>query len=327
MKKNRLALLLALLLLLSLLTACGGAASGGNMDATANSASMDAGAPEAMPAANADSAASDDSLATQASGSNSSAQTGHVLENAKVILTADLNAETQKFEETDAAIRALIDQLGGYIEYNSTEGSAGYRYASYTVRVPRAQYSAFLSQVGTLCSVTYRSESAEDISEQYFDRETRLKAQTTKRDRLLALLAQATKMEDIIALESALADVQVEIEALTGELRRYDSLVDFSTIRLSLHEVRDLTALPEESSFLSDIKLAFHNGTRGLVSFFQGLVLLLIGGWPFFVVLIVLLLIVLRIFKRRRAKKQQENAFFTAPPPSADDRPDDPPSP
>lgn len=324
MKKKRLALLLSLLVLLSLLTACGGAASN-DTGATANSAAMDAAV--SKPVENADLAVSAGGLATQADGGDSAAQTGHVLENAKVILTADLNAETQKFEETDAAIRALINQLGGYIEYNSTEGSAGYRYASYTVRVPRAQYSTFLSQVGTLCSVTYRSESAEDISEQYFDRETRLKAQTTKRDRLLALLAQATKMEDIIALESALADVQVEIEALTGELRRYDSLVDFSTIHLSLHEVRDLTALPEESSFLSDIKLAFHNGTRGLVSFFQGLVLLLIGGWPFFVVLIVLLLIVLRIFKRRRAKKQQENTFFTAPPPSAEDRSDDPPSP
>ena len=51
-------------------------------------------------------------------------------------------------------------------------------------------------------------------------------------------------MEDIIALESALSETELQIEYLTGSLRRYDSLVGYSTVNLQLREVYRL-AQPE----------------------------------------------------------------------------------
>ena len=314
MKKRLFALSLSLLLLMTLLSGCGSSADGNTSSAASADLMMDSGAAyDTAAAETTEAAAADAVFASDRAASTNRSGVPAALQNAKVILRANLDAETREFDEADASIQALIDKLGGYIESSSVEGSAGYRYASYTVRVPRAQYETFLEQVGTLCSVTYRSRSAEDVSEQYFDRETRLKAQTTKRDRLLALLEKAEKMEDIIQLESALADVQVEIEALTGELRHYDSLVDFSTIYLSLREVRDL----------SDVKLTFRRSLRGIVDFAQGLVLLFVGGWPVLVFAAVVIWIVLRVVKRRRAKKSAADAFFTPVTPNYEEKPKD----
>lgn len=322
MKKRLFALSLSLLLLMTLLSGCGSSADGNTSSAASADLMMDSGAAyDTAAAETTEAAAAGAVFASDRAASTNSSGVPAALQNAKVILRANLDAETREFDEADTSIQALIDKLGGYIESSSVEGSAGYRYASYTVRVPRAQYETFLEQVGTLCSVTYRSRSAEDVSEQYFDRETRLKAQTTKRDRLLALLEKAEKMEDIIQLESALADVQVEIEALTGELRHYDSLVDFSTIYLSLREVRDLSDVPEESSFLSDVKLTFRRSLRGIVDFAQGLVLLFVGGWPVLVFAAVVIWIVLRVVKRRRAKKSAVDAFFTPVTPNYEEKP------
>ena len=45
---------------------------------------------------------------------------------------------------------------------------------------------------------------------------------------------KAETMEDIISLETALSDVEYEIEQLSSTLNRYDSLVSFATIRLDL---------------------------------------------------------------------------------------------
>lgn len=65
--------------------------------------------------------------------------------------------------------------------------------------------------------VTGQNEYKDDVSEAYYDTEARLKTQQTKLDRLHALLEQAATMEDIIALETALSETELQIEYLTGK--------------------------------------------------------------------------------------------------------------
>lgn len=289
MKRKFLALLLMLTLCLSL-TACGGSAASG---ATAAEA-----APQAMDSA-ADVEGAGFSYAN-AGGADFSA----VRANAKLILSANVEAEATDFETTDGAIQQLTAQAGGYIESSAVGGSVGYRWANYTLRVPQEKFETFLSQIGDTCHVTYTNRETTDVTEQYYDTEVRLATQTTKQERLLALLEKADKMEDIIALESALADVNYEIETLTGSLRHYDNLVGFSTICLNLSEVRDLTAVQETPSFGSELKQAFLSGSRGFVNFLQNLLLLLAACWPFLVVLIAAVIAVLLLLRRRKIARR-----------------------
>ena len=100
----------------------------------------------------------------------------------------------------------------------------------------------FLDQAGQAAHVTSRDEYAEDVSEAYYDNESRLSTQRTKLERLQLLLSQATVMEDIIALETAISETELEIEHLTGSLRKYDSLVGYSTVTLRLQEVYRLSS-------------------------------------------------------------------------------------
>ena len=95
-----------------------------------------------------------------------------------------------------------------------------------------------------------KTESTENISTQYYDTEARLKTLRTKQERLQALLAEAEVMEDIISLESALSDVEYEIEQYSSTMNQYDSLVSFSTIDLTLQEVTKVTEEPGETSSL-----------------------------------------------------------------------------
>ena len=85
-----------------------------------------------------------------------------------------------------------------------------------SLRIPQEKFEAFYEQLGSSVHVVYSSRSSEDVTEQYTDIETRLATLTTKHERLLALLDQADKMEDIISLENALADCEYEIDSLTG---------------------------------------------------------------------------------------------------------------
>lgn len=196
---------------------------------------------------------------------------------AKLIRRAELSIQTEQFDQSKEALDKLVFSCGGYFENASVYGG-GWRdaYASrsgdYTVRVPAEKYDQFLSGTGGLGYVVSKSENSEDVGERYYDTEARLKTQRTKRDRLLALLERAESMEDIIALEGALSDVEYQIEQYSSELNRYDALINFSTFHIYLDEVGRVTQEVGETSSLGQrmsagVQTSFRNLGEGFQNF------------------------------------------------------------
>lgn len=303
--KRGFAWLLTLLALLGLLSGCGG---GGDTAAADTATSADT--------ADNGTAASGGSYGawaeTEVAEDSGQAEDGASdrLENAKMIYTARMEVETTGFDAADADLRTLVEVLGGYFEQAAVHNyGSGYRSGDYTVRIPADQFQAFLDQVGTICHVTYKEEDSENVSEAYYDAESRLVTQQTKLERLQALLAQAENMEDIITIESAISDTELEIEQLTGTLRRYDSLVDFSTVYITLQEVYQLSNVEEPATtFGSRMSTAFASGWRGFVSALEGLAVALAYGWVWLLLLVVIGVVVGRILWKRKHQGQRPDA-------------------
>ena len=285
MKKRLLPLFLALLLSLS---ACGSSSGGTANSAAAGDASADNGWAEAAMDA-----------ADTAGGADFSA----VRRNAKLILHAALSLETQDFEKSAADIEKMTAEAGGYIESSGTYGDTGSRSANYTLRVPQEKFEQFYAQLGENMHVVSRSRSSEDVTEQYTDIETRLATLQTKHERLLSLLEKADKMEDIIALENALADCEYEIDSLTGSKRRYDDLVGFSTFYINLREVQTLTATADGTGFGAQLTQAAKTGARGLADVVRGTILGVVMFWPAVILLIAGTAAGVILHRRRKAKR------------------------
>ena len=228
------------------------------------------------------------------------------LENARMIYTARMEVETTAFDTAAADLRTLVEILGGYFEQAAVHNyGSGYRSGDYTVRVPADQFHPFLERVGTICHVTYKEEGSENVSEAYYDAESRLVTQQTKLERLQNLLAQAENMEDIITIESAISDTELEIERLTGTLRQYDALVDYATVHLSLQEVYQLSNVEEPAtSFASRMGAAFASGWRGFVSALESLAVTLAYGWVWLLLLVVIGAVAGRILWKRKHRGQ-----------------------
>lgn len=260
MKRRRFALMLSLLTLL--LTSCGGGAS---MDAAAPASSVPAEKVTGDYYYSMDTEVNDS--ASQEFPSNPVYQDP----DAKLIREAKLHIQTTEFDQAAARLEEQVAELGGYFQNASLDGGSyrnvnASRRGDYIIRIPAEHYESFLSQSGELGYVTYRNESTQNIGEQYYDTEARLKTKKTKQERLLTLLAKAETMEDIITLESALSDVEYEIEQLSSTLNRYDSLVGFSTIRLSLDEVHKVTEQTGVTDSLGQrMSKGFSSSVQGLV--------------------------------------------------------------
>ena len=174
------------------------------------------------------------------------------------------------------------------------------------IRLPEENFSAFLDQSGTLGYVVRRSESSENVSQAYYDTETRLAAQRTKQERLLALLAQADTMESIIELENALSETEYEIQSLTTDLEHYDDLIDYATVDLYLAEVLSLSQTPGETAGLGERMAAgLSASAAGLVQGVQDLLVWL--SYHLFPVIVVLGVAGGGLFYGRRVRRGRKN--------------------
>ena len=281
--KRAVTMWLAALLALSL-TACGGGASGGG-EADASSS---AGGGESLSFSAEDSQNS----APGEPGAEAEGASPQAGQNAKLIRRAELEIQTEAFDTAAASLEALVEEAGGYFQSAQVEGGSlrdqnAARYGNYVIRLPEENFSAFLDQSGTLGYVVRRSESSENVSQAYYDTETRLAAQRTKQERLLALLAQADTMESIIELENALSETEYEIQSLTTDLEHYDDLIDYATVDLYLAEVLSLSQTPGETAGLGERMAAgLSASAAGLVQGVQDLLVWL--SYHLFPVIVVL---------------------------------------
>lgn len=246
-------------LLVAGVTACGSAGYSSNTAATAyeaaaDTAAYDGGIMMSSPAGGAVEMAAYDDVAEAEAGeavSEEGASAAKVQENAvserKLIKTVNISAETEDFDALIPALQEQVEALGGYIENISVYDINSYyienqlekqRGADMMARVPKDKLDGFLSQVAEQTNVTSRSENVEDVTLQYVDLESHKKALLTEQERLLELLGEAESVEDIIAIEGRLSEVRYQLESMESQLRTYDNKIDYSTVYLSVMEVR-----------------------------------------------------------------------------------------
>lgn len=226
----------------------------------------------------------------------------------KMIYNGYMEMQTQDFDAAASGIEALVRELGGYFQQSSVSnrGSSSYRYGSYTIRIPAAQFETFFQRAGQLCHVTYTNTTADDVSESYYDTEARLETARIKLERLQQLLAKATSMEDIITIESAISETEWDIENLSGTLRHYDALVDYATVNVELSEVYQLSGQDKAvTTFGGRLGQSFVNGLRAVGSALEDFAVWLAYSWVWLAVIAAAAVIVIRIVRRRGGGKKK----------------------
>lgn len=231
---------------------------------------------------------------------------------AKIIRTATLTIQTIDFDKAIKDLAELTEANGGYYE-TSNNNSGGYydhaarRNAYFVIRIPKENYVAFRDAVGAIGHIYSFAENSKNVGEEYYDTEIRLETLRTKHDRLLALLADAKQMDDIISLQNALTDVEYEIDRLSSTLRKYDSLIDYSTFTVNLNEVIKINNEPgPQDGFgarllaqLSDGLSSFGEGIQNFILWFARNIITLI------IVAAVIFIAVKLIFRFKKKHKNQ----------------------
>ncbi len=219
----------------------------------------------------------------------------------KIIRTVSLVLSTATFDDTLSSIKQACFDAGGRVEYVSEYGNTAQRSASLTLRIPSEQLDLFLEGTNGWGRVIRRSETAEDVTESYYDTKGRLETQQALMARLKELTEKAESLEDILSLESQMADTQYQIDRLTGILQSTDSQVSYATVNVSVQEEKAAdTAQNTEESVLSRMGSALKVGADAFVGFLADALVFLVYALPFLGVVAVVVAVILIVHRKRK---------------------------
>ena len=262
----------------------------------------------------------EDSLASgSASGSSSSgssagdAQAESIKDTRKIIETIYYSVQTKNFDELVASLESKAVAVGGYIEQSDVRGNSyddiSSRYATYTFRIPSDKVDEFTETVSDNATVTNRTVNTEDVTLQYVDIQSRVKALKTEKASLEELLSKATSTTEIIEIREMLTDVIYEIESYESQLRTFDNKVDYTTITVDVDEVEHPVVVHEQSTW-EEISTNITDNCRKIWDGFVELFVAVASALPFLLLYAVIVTIIVLIVKliAKRSKKKRANA-------------------
>ena len=229
--------------------------------------------------------------------------TGSVqVEERLVIENADLAIVVKDPKGRMAEITALANEFGGFVVssnlYQSfTSFGKEVPEATIVIRVPSERLDEALTRIKEgAVEIDYENRSGQDVTSLYVDLQAQLKAKQAAETKLLEIMDQATRAEDVLAIYLQVQQVQTEIEQLKGQIKYYEESAALSSISVRLIaqestqpiEIGPWTPTGAAKDAIQDLILFFQNFVDVLVRFILlTLPALILIGIPLFVLYLV----------------------------------------
>jgi Domain of unknown function (DUF4349) len=142
--------------------------------------------------------------------------------NKQLIYQATLNLAVFQVSKALDEVDHLVRELGGYLVNRSDQ--------AITIRVPSERFREALQKVKTFGDVLSQNISVQDVTDQFFDLQARIRNARAVRDRLAELLKKTTNIEEALSVERELRRIGDELEQMEGQLKRLSELIAFSTL-------------------------------------------------------------------------------------------------
>jgi hypothetical protein len=177
-------------------------------------------------------------MAVMAAPPEATPATAPALANRKLIRNATVELEVAKFDEAVQKITGFANEDRGYVATTSSEKQEnGKLKGQIVVKVLPENLDRFLQKLRGLGELKNQTLGTEDITKAYFDTDSRLKNARVMEQRLVEMLKKKSDdINDLLQVEKELGRVREQIEQMQGELKFWDSQVQFATVTISLAE-------------------------------------------------------------------------------------------
>ncbi|MEX2414662.1 MAG: DUF4349 domain-containing protein [Paenibacillaceae bacterium] len=315
---------LAIILLLIGLTGCGASNNDSAIDSNSKMSMNTAASPEAPmevefgkaedlrsePAAMADSKEVTEEASSESVTDNSNPSLGATASDLsaydrKLIYNANVVLEVEDYGDAQTELFNMVTLAGGYM-LNFNDTMSDYESGGlFVIKVPSQGFHPFVSKLEELKkkdTEAQRNIQGKDVTEEYVDIASRLKAKQVVEARLLSFMEKATDTKNLLQFSNELARVQEEIEAIKGRMRYIDQNVAFSTVEIRMYEKKGKAQIQAEKkeNVLTRAGDAMKGSGKAVIAMFEGIFIGLAGALPILVVVGLIVVLIWVIYRKTR---------------------------
>ncbi len=230
-----------------------------------------------------------------------------------MIYRGQLQMEVEDLKKGSALLFQTIKSAQGYLVTSNQSENINQLFGHYEFKIPVA---AFHSTVNQLEEISYGKVTSQyiegvDVTEEYLDIESRLKAKRVYEERLLDFLSKATKTEDLLKISNDLNRVQEEIEQMQGRQKYLSHHASYSTLIVDMVQNKNQVA-PTAGTWEKAIS-GFQKSIEFLVDATKSLFIFMVSFFPILIFILILLFIAWKLsriipFKKsiKSIKKQDD---------------------
>jgi hypothetical protein len=153
---------------------------------------------------------------------------------AQIIKTGELSLEVSAIDGAVDRAKAAVAGLGGTVDSSNQYGTGDEAGASVTFRVPAAKWDEAISTLRAIgTKVLSLRTSSTDVTLQAVDLDARIANLEKTEAALQAIMARATAIADVIAVERQLSQVEGQIEELKAQRNHLQNQVAMSTLTVT----------------------------------------------------------------------------------------------
>jgi hypothetical protein len=167
-----------------------------------------------------------------------------VVKNADLsIVVKDVNARVKAIQDMAAAMGGFVVSANVY-QTTTSDGTQAPQ-AQVVIRIPQEKLETALDQIkSATVEVQNESQSGQDVTDQYVDLQSRLKAKQAAEAQLLEIMKDAKRTEDVLAVYAQLQQIESDIEVLKGQIKYTEQSASLSAISVNI--IAEATVKPLE---------------------------------------------------------------------------------
>jgi len=194
-----------------------------------------------------------------------------------IIQTANVELETEYFDEVVTTLRQLAPNVNGYVESEMLSVQNRRRF-TIVLRVPSVYFDTVLRQVENLADVRATTQRAEDVTDRFYDMASSLETRRIEEVRILELIDTTQNISELLTLESRLSNTRQVIQQYEAQLNNLAGQIAYSTIIVHLQDISQQATIIAAPTLGERIGGAFGDSVDTTVNGFQNIIVFLAGA-------------------------------------------------
>ncbi|HBL83536.1 MAG: hypothetical protein A2Y17_00445 [Clostridiales bacterium GWF2_38_85] len=237
----------------------------------------------------------------------------------KIVKNGNLQLETTNVVKTYSDILAFAKENGGYEFEHSKTVRDNYTSITAEIKIKPEKLDLLMEYAGDAAVIINSSTSSDDITEEYYDAQTRLETKKKILLKYYEFLEDAATLDDTLKIQNDMNKLTEEIEAVEGKIKIWDVLVSESSLNVTISQVDDPLKPKKDIKWnalsWNDMGTLIKNGfisvSNIVIAVVQWLIISVITISPLLIIAGIILLITKKKRKEHKAKIQEIKALYT----------------